>query len=55
MLKAGAEEIVFKVDSHAKPGATPILGRLLRFQPGRSGRHCPAWDGYAAATRSSRS
>ena len=33
-LKAGAEEIVFKIDSVARPGATPILGRLLRFQPG---------------------
>jgi hypothetical protein len=33
-MKAGAEEIVFKIDPHAKPGATPILGRLLRFRSG---------------------
>jgi hypothetical protein len=25
------KEIVFKIDPHAKPGNTPILGRLLRF------------------------
>jgi hypothetical protein len=27
----GAQEIVFKVDPHAKRGTTPIVGRLLRF------------------------
>jgi hypothetical protein len=27
----GGQEIVFKIDPHAKPGNTPILGRLLRF------------------------
>jgi hypothetical protein len=30
-IKVGADEIVFKIDSHAKPGDQPILGRLLRF------------------------
>jgi hypothetical protein len=30
----GARQIVFQVDPGAKPGQTPILGRLLRFQPG---------------------
>jgi hypothetical protein len=30
----GAERIVFKVDPAAAPGATPIIGRLLRFTPG---------------------
>jgi hypothetical protein len=30
-VSLGGQEIVFKVDSHAKPGNTPILGRLLRF------------------------
>jgi len=29
----GAQELVFRVDPHAKPGQAPILGRLLRFQP----------------------
>lgn len=29
----GAQEIVFKVDPQAKPGRTPIVGRLLRFAP----------------------
>jgi hypothetical protein len=28
----GGREIVFKIDSHAKSGNTPILGRLLRFE-----------------------
>jgi hypothetical protein len=27
----GGQEIVFKIDPHAKPGNTPIVGRLLRF------------------------
>jgi hypothetical protein len=27
----GKQEVVFKVDSQAKPGPTPIVGRLLRF------------------------
>jgi hypothetical protein len=27
----GRQEIVFKIDPHAKAGNTPILGRLLRF------------------------
>jgi len=31
--KAGAQEIVFKVDASAKPGAGPIVGRLVRFPP----------------------
>ena len=29
----GARQIVFKIDPGAKPGASPILGRLLRLQP----------------------
>jgi hypothetical protein len=28
----GEQEIVFKIDHHAKPGNTPIVGRLLRFR-----------------------
>jgi len=31
--KAGAQEIVFKIDPKAHPGQTPIVGRLLRLQP----------------------
>jgi hypothetical protein len=27
-----SQEIVFRVDAHAKPGATPIVGRLLRME-----------------------
>lgn len=30
-VSLGGQEIVFKIDPHAKPGNTPILGRLLRF------------------------
>jgi hypothetical protein len=30
-VSLGGQEIVFKIDSRAKPGNTPILGRLLRF------------------------
>jgi hypothetical protein len=30
-VSRGGQEIVFKIDPHAKPGNTPILGRLLRF------------------------
>jgi hypothetical protein len=30
---AGTRQVVFKVDPGAKPGASPILGRLLRLQP----------------------
>lgn len=30
--KAGTQEIVFKIDPKAKPGQTPIVGRLLRLQ-----------------------
>jgi hypothetical protein len=29
----GTRRIVFKIDPGAKPGASPILGRLLRLQP----------------------
>jgi hypothetical protein len=29
----GAHQIVFKIDPGAKPGASPMLGRLLRLQP----------------------
>ena len=29
----GAQVVVFKVDPNAKPGQTPIAGRLLRLQP----------------------
>jgi hypothetical protein len=31
-MSFGGEEIVFKVDPSAKPGNTPIVGRLLRFR-----------------------
>jgi hypothetical protein len=31
--KAGTQEIVFKIDPKAKPGQTPIVGRLLRLHP----------------------
>jgi hypothetical protein len=27
----GASKIVFQVDANAKPGATPIVGRLIRL------------------------
>jgi hypothetical protein len=27
----GAQQVVFKVDPQAKPGSTPVVGRLLRF------------------------
>ena len=30
----GTRQIVFKVDARAKPGASPIISRLLRIQPG---------------------
>jgi hypothetical protein len=30
-VSLGGQEIVFKIDPHAKPGNTPVLGRLLRF------------------------
>jgi hypothetical protein len=30
-VSCGGQDIVFKIDPHAKPGNTPILGRLLRF------------------------
>jgi hypothetical protein len=30
-VSLGGQEIVFRIDSHAKPGNTPIVGRLLRF------------------------
>jgi hypothetical protein len=30
-ISQGKRHIVFKVDLHAKPGNTPIVGRLLRF------------------------
>jgi hypothetical protein len=29
----GTRQVVFKIDPAAKPGASPILGRLLRLQP----------------------
>ena len=28
----GGQRIVFKVDAEARPGATPVIGRLLRFK-----------------------
>ena len=31
--KLGAQEIVFKIDPNAEPGATPLAGRLARLQP----------------------
>ena len=33
--KAGAQQIDFVIDPHAQVGHTPIVGRLLRLQPGR--------------------
>jgi hypothetical protein len=30
-VSLGGQEIVFKIDPHAKSGNTPVLGRLLRF------------------------
>ena len=30
-MSLGGQEIVFKIDPGAKPGNTPILGRLLRL------------------------
>jgi hypothetical protein len=30
-MSSGGQEIVFKIDPGAKPGNTPILGRLLRL------------------------
>jgi hypothetical protein len=30
-LSQGARDIVFKIDAHARPGHTPIVGRLLRI------------------------
>jgi hypothetical protein len=30
-VSGGGQEIVFKIDPHAKPGNTPIMGRLLRL------------------------
>jgi hypothetical protein len=32
VARLGAQEIVFKVDPLAKPGSTPIIGRLVSFQ-----------------------
>jgi hypothetical protein len=32
-VTAGAQEMVFQIDPGAKPGDTPIVGRLLRLQP----------------------
>jgi len=29
----GTRQVVFKIDPGAKPGASPVLGRLLRLQP----------------------
>lgn len=29
----GKQQLVFKIDPNAKPGRTPIVGRLLRFEP----------------------
>lgn len=31
--QAGSQEIVFKIDTDAQSGQTPIVGRLLRLQP----------------------
>jgi len=33
-VKAGARELVFKIDRNARRGNTPIVGRLIRFQSG---------------------
>ena len=30
---AGGQPVVFKIDADARPGAAPIIGRLLRFEP----------------------
>ncbi len=32
VVSFGKRKIVFKIDSRAKPGLTPIIGRLLRFE-----------------------
>jgi len=29
----GTQQVVFKIDAKAKPGATPVVGRLLRLAP----------------------
>ena len=31
VARLGEKQIVFKVDARAKPGATPMVGRLVRF------------------------
>jgi hypothetical protein len=32
-MSMDGEEIVFRIDPHAKPGNTPVLGRLVRLRP----------------------
>jgi len=32
VAKFGASHVVFRIDSQAKPGATPIIGRLIRLE-----------------------
>lgn len=32
VAQLGAQKVVFKVDPQAKPGSTPIVGRLVRFE-----------------------
>ena len=31
--KAGTQEMIFQIDPQAKPGPSPLVGRLLRLQP----------------------
>jgi hypothetical protein len=31
--KAGTQEMIFQIDRQAKPGPSPLVGRLLRLQP----------------------
>ncbi len=35
LVTFGQRSVVFKIDRHAKPGSTPIIGRLLRFAEAR--------------------
>jgi hypothetical protein len=32
LARLGDQEIIFNIDPAAKPGATPVIGRLVRFE-----------------------
>jgi hypothetical protein len=32
-VRVGGRQLIFKIDPDAKPGASPVVGRLLRLQP----------------------